>query len=226
MRILLAEDEAALSKAYAQVLIMQGYEVEPVYDGEAALEAANSSTYDLMIFDVMMPKMSGLEVLKALREAGNTTYVIMLTAMSELDDKVEGLELGADEYLTKPIPLKELAARVRSLERRIDTNYNENVLTFGSVKLNVSQQELSAKNSIILAGKETKLMEVLMLNKNKKLSTEYIYNHVWSKDDDSDTGYVWIYISYLKQKLKAINANVDILGEENREFELVEVGFV
>ena len=223
MRILLAEDEAALSKAYAQVLIMQGYEVEQVYDGKEALEAANSGTYDLIIFDVMMPKMSGLEVLKALREAGNTTYVIMLTAMSELDDKVEGLELGADEYLTKPIPLKELVARVRSLERRIDTNYNENVLTFGSVKLNVSQQELSAKNSIILAGKETKLMEVLMLNKNKKLSTEYIYNHVWSKDDDSDTGYVWIYISYLKQKLKAINANVDILGEENREFELVEV---
>ena len=223
MRILLAEDEEALSKAYAQVLIMQGYEVEPVYDGEAALEAANSGTYDLMIFDVMMPKMSGLEVLRALREAGNTTYVIMLTAMSELDDKIEGLESGADEYLTKPIPLKELAARVRSLERRIDTNYNENVLTFGSVKLNVSQQELSAKNSIILAGKETKLMEVLMLNKNKKLSTEYIYNHVWSKDDDSDTGYVWIYISYLKQELKAINANVDILGEENREFELVEV---
>ena len=223
MRILLAEDEEALSKAYAQVLIMQGYEVEPVYDGEAALEAANSGTYDLMIFDVMMPKMSGLEVLRALRETGNTTYVIMLTAMSELDDKIEGLESGADEYLTKPIPLKELAARVRSLERRIDTNYNENVLTFGSVKLNVSQQELSAKNSIILAGKETKLMEVLMLNKNKKLSTEYIYNHVWSKDDDSDTGYVWIYISYLKQKLKAINANVDILGEENREFELVEV---
>ena len=223
MRILLAEDELALSKAYAQVLIMQGYEVEQVYDGKAALEAANSGTYDLMIFDVMMPKMSGLEVLRALREAGNTTYVIMLTAMSELDDKIEGLESGADEYLTKPIPLKELAARVRSLERRIDTNYNENVLTFGSVKLNVSQQELSAKNSIILAGKETKLMEVLMLNKNKKLSTEYIYNHVWSKDDDSDTGYVWIYISYLKQKLKAINANVDILGEENREFELVEV---
>ena len=223
MRILLAEDEEALSKAYAQVLIMQGYEVEPVYDGEAALEAANSGTYDLMIFDVMMPKMSGLEVLKALREAGNTTYVIMLTAMSELDDKIEGLESGAHEYLTKPIPLKELAARVRSLERRIDTNYNENVLTFGSVKLNVSQQELSAKNSIILAGKETKLMEVLMLNKNKKLSTEYIYNHVWSKDDDSDAGYVWIYISYLKQKLKAINANVDILGEEDREFELVEV---
>ena len=223
MKILLAEDEVGLSKAYAQVLIMQGYEVEQVYDGKAALEAANSGTYDLMIFDVMMPKMSGFEVLKALREAGNTTYVIMLTAMSELDDKIEGLELGADEYLTKPIPLKELVARIRSLERRMDTNYNENVLTFGSVKLNVSQQELSAKNSIILAGKETKLMEVLMLNKNKKLSTEYIYNHVWSKDDDSDAGYVWIYISYLKQKLKAINANVDILGEEDREFELVEV---
>ena len=123
MRILLAEDEEALSKAYAQVLIMQGYEVEPVYDGKAALEAANGGTYDLMIFDVMMPKMSGLEVLKALREAGNTTYVIMLTAMSELDDKIEGLELGADEYLTKPIPLKELVARIRSLERRIECTY-------------------------------------------------------------------------------------------------------
>lgn len=223
MKILLAEDEVGLSKAYAQVLIMQGYEVEQTYDGEDALEAANKGTYDLMIFDIMMPKMSGLEVLKALRNAGNTTYVIMLTAMSELDDKIVGLETGADEYLTKPIPLKELVARVRSLERRIDTGFNENVLTFGSMKLNVSRQELSAKNSIILAGKETKLMEVLMLNKNKKLSTEYIYNHVWSKDEDSDTGYVWIYISYLKQKLKAINANVDILGEENREFELVEV---
>jgi len=223
MRILLAEDEEALSKAYAQVLIMQGYEVEPVYDGKAALEAANGGTYDLMIFDVMMPKMSGLEVLKALREAGNTTYVIMLTAMSEVDDKISGLDMGADEYLTKPILLKELVARIRSLERRIDTSFNENVLTFGSVKLNVAEQELSAKNSIILAGKETKLMEVLMKNKNKKLSTEYIYNHVWSKDDECDAGYVWIYISYLKQKLKAINANIEITGEENREFELVEV---
>ena len=223
MRILLAEDEIALSRAYATALEMQGYEVKQAFDGERALELANSEIFDMMILDIMMPKRSGLEVLKELRSSGNTTYVIMLTAMSEVDDKISGLDMGADEYLTKPILLKELVARIRSLERRIDTSFNENVLTFGSVKLNVAEQELSAKNSIILAGKETKLMEVLMKNKNKKLSTEYIYNHVWSKDDDSDTGYVWIYISYLKQKLKAINANVDILGEENREFELVEV---
>ena len=223
MKILLAEDEIALLRAYATALEMQGYEVVQAFDGERALELANNEVFNLMIFDIMMPKKSGLEVLKELRASGNTTYVIMLTAMSEVDDKISGLDMGADEYLTKPILLKELVARIRSLERRIDTSFNENVLTFGSVKLNVAEQELSAKNSIILAGKETKLMEVLMKNKNKKLSTEYIYNHVWSKDDESDAGYVWIYISYLKQKLKAINANIEIMGEENREFELVEV---
>ena len=173
MRILLAEDEIALSRAYATALEMQGYEVKQAFDGERALELANSEIFDMMILDIMMPKRSGLEVLKELRSSGNTTYVIMLTAMSEVDDKISGLDMGADEYLTKPILLKELVARIRSLERRIDTSFNENVLTFGSVKLNVAEQELSAKNSIILAGKETKLMEVLMKNKNKKLSTEY-----------------------------------------------------
>jgi len=223
MKILLAEDEVALSRAYATALEMQGYEVVQAFDGDRALELASNEVFNLMIFDIMMPKRSGLEVLKEIREAGNTTYVMMLTAMSEVDDKISGLDMGADEYLTKPILLKELVARIRSLERRIDTSFNENVLTFGSVKLNVAEQELSAKNSIILAGKETKLMEVLMRNKNKKLSTEYIYNHVWTKDDECDAGYVWIYISYLKQKLKAINANIEIMGEENREFELVEV---
>ena len=223
MKILLAEDEVGLSRAYATAFRMQGYEVVQAFDGERALELASSEIFDLMIFDIMMPKMTGLEVLKKIRDAGNSTYIIILTAMSELNDKIEGLDLGADEYLTKPIDLGELLARIRSLERRIDKNFNENILTFGSVKLNVAEQELSAKNSIILAGKETKLMEVLMLNKNKKLSTDYIYNHVWSKDEDSDAGYVWIYISYLKQKLKAINANIEIMGEENCEFELVEV---
>lgn len=172
MKILLAEDEIALSRAYATALEMQGYEVVQAFDGERALELANNEVFNLMIFDIMMPKKSGLEVLKELRTSGNTTYVIMLTAMSEVDDKISGLDMGADEYLTKPILLKELVARIRSLERRIDTSFNENVLTFGSVKLNVAEQELSAKNSIILAGKETKLMEVLMKNKNKKLSTE------------------------------------------------------
>ena len=223
MKILLAEDEFALSRAYATALKIQGYEVVQAFDGEQALELASNGIFDLMVFDIMMPKMSGLEVLKNIRESGNTTYVIMLTAMSEVDDKIAGLDLGADEYLTKPIELKELIARIRSLERRIDKNFNEKILTFGSVKLNVAEQELSAKNSIILAGKETKLMEVLMLNKNKKLSTDYIYNHVWSKDEDCDAGYVWIYISYLKKKLKAINANIEIMGEENSEFELDEV---
>jgi DNA-binding response regulator len=145
----------------------------------------------------------------------------MITAMGEENDKVTGFDTGADEYMTKPISLAELLARLRSIERRIDTASNENIITKGSVKLNISQQELSATNSIILAGKETKLMEILMLN--KKISTDYIYNQIWSNDEDSDKGYVWIYISYLRQKLKAINANLEIIGEENSDFELIEV---
>lgn len=221
MKILLAEDELGLSNPYARALRMNGYEVDQAFDGEEALDYLNRAKYDLMIFDIMMPKKTGLEVLKEIRKAGNTGYVIMLTAMGEIDDKVAGLDMGADEYLSKPISLKELLARLRSVERRMDTNVGENIITKGSVKLNIAEQELSATNSIILAGKETKLMEILMLN--KKISTDYIYNQIWSKDEDGDKGYVWIYISYLRQKLKAINANLEIIGEENSDFELVEV---
>lgn len=221
MKILLAEDEVSLAKAYAAALRIKRYEVDQAFDGEEALELLNKEKYDVMLCDIMMPKKTGLEVLKELRESGNNCYVIMITAMGEENDKVTGFDTGADEYMTKPISLAELLARLRSIERRIDTASNENIITKGSVKLNISQQELSATNSIILAGKETKLMEILMLN--KKISTDYIYNQIWSNDEDSDKGYVWIYISYLRQKLKAINANLEIIGEENSDFELIEV---
>ena len=221
MKILLAEDELSLSRPCATALRMEGYEVKQAFDGEEALNYASKERYDIILLDIMMPKKTGLEVLKELRDLGNTSYIIMITAMGGLEDKVTGLDLGADEYLSKPVALKELMARLRSMERRMDLNINENILTKGCVKLNIAEQELSAKNSIILAGKETKLMEILMLN--KKLSTDYIYNQIWSKEEDADKGYVWIYISYLRQKLKAINANLEIIGEENCDFELVEV---
>ena len=145
--------------------------------------------------------------------------------MSEIEDKVTGLEAGADDYLTKPISLKELLARLASLERRLD-RFTDKVLTFGSVKLDLAQQEMVSGNSIRLAGKESKLMAFFMLNPNKSLSTKEIFQHVWVKDDDPeiDEGYVFIYISYLRQKLKSIKANLAILGEENGDFTLVRIG--
>lgn len=153
--------------------------------------------------DIMMPNKNGIEALQELRKTEHKTHIIMLTAMSELEDKIIGLDSGADDYLTKPISLKELLARLGSLERRLGT-FSENILSVGDVKLNLSEQELSSKSSVRLSGQETKLMEILMLNQGKELKKMEIYNHIWAKDEDKDDGYVYIYISYLRQKLFAI----------------------
>lgn len=223
LNILLAEDEEQLSRAYTAALKHQGYKVDSVYNGQDALEKAREKMYDVMILDIMMPVKTGLEALREIRAGGDRTHVIMLTAMSEIEDKVTGLEAGADDYLTKPISLKELLARLASLERRLDT-FTEKILTLGGVSFNIAQQELTSVNTIRLAGKEAKLMEFFMLNPNKYLSTAEIFRHVWAKDEDPeiDEGYVFIYVSYLRQKLKAIKADLAILGEEDGEFRLVE----
>ena len=220
MRILLAEDELALSKAYAQVLIMQGYEVEPVYDGKAALEAANGGTYDLMIFDVMMPKMSGLEVLKALREAGNTTYVIMLTAMSELDDKVEGLDLGANDYLTKPFEPKELLARIRAMTRSKMAE-GDSVLEYGNVSMNRASFVLSTKTGEFkLSNKEFQMMELLMSYPKNLISAEKFMEKIWGFDTEADISVVWVYISYLRKKLTSLKADIEIKVTRNLGYSL------
>lgn len=225
LTILLAEDEEQLSRVYTAALKHQGYQVDQVYNGQDAIEKAHENAYDVFILDIMMPIKTGLEALREIRASGDYTHAIMLTAMSEIEDKVTGLEAGADDYLTKPISLKELLARLASLERRLDL-FTDKVLTFGSVKLDLAQQEMVSGNSIRLAGKESKLMAFFMLNPNKSLSTKEIFQHVWAKDDDPeiDEGYVFIYISYLRQKLKSIKANLAILGEENGDFTLVRIG--
>ncbi len=225
LTILLAEDEEQLSRVYTAALKHQGYQVDQVYNGQDAIEKAHENAYDVFILDIMMPIKTGLEALREIRASGDHTQAIMLTAMSEIEDKVTGLEAGADDYLTKPISLKELLARLASLERRLD-RFTDKVLTFGSVKLDLAQQEMVSGNSIRLAGKESKLMAFFMLNPNKSLSTKEIFQHVWAKDDDPeiDEGYVFIYISYLRQKLKSIKANLAILGEENGDFTLVRIG--
>ncbi len=222
MKILLAEDEQQLSRVLETAMTHEGYQVDTAFDGQEAVDLAKENAYDLMILDIMMPVKTGIEALKEIRQSGNTTHVIMLTAMSEVDDKVTGLDAGADDYLTKPFSLKELLARLRSMSRRVAT-FTPNLLQIGQTSLNVGEHELISSNSIRLAGKESKMMEFLMLNAQKSLSTQEIFRHVWSKDEDEDLdeGFVWIYISYLRQKLKAIHADLAILGEEGGSFTLV-----
>ena len=222
MNILLAEDEQQLSRVLETAMTHEGYQVDTAFDGQEAVDLAKENAYDLMILDIMMPVKTGIEALKEIRQTGNTTHVIMLTAMSEVDDKVTGLDAGADDYLTKPFSLKELLARLRSMSRRVAT-FTPNLLQIGQTSLNVGEHELISFNSIRLAGKESKMMEFLMLNAQKSLSTQEIFRHVWSKDEDEDLdeGFVWIYISYLRQKLKAIHADLAILGEEGGSFTLV-----
>ena len=222
MKILLAEDEQQLSRVLETAMTHEGYQVDTAFDGHEAVDLAKENAYDLMILDIMMPVKTGIEALKEIRQTGNTTHVIMLTAMSEVDDKVTGLDAGADDYLTKPFSLKELLARLRSMSRRVAT-FTPNLLQIGQTSLNVGEHELISSNSIRLAGKESKMMEFLMLNAQKSLSTQEIFRHVWSKDEDEDLdeGFVWIYISYLRQKLKAIHADLAILGEEGGSFTLV-----
>ena len=222
MKILLAEDEQQLSRVLETAMTHEGYQVDTAFDGQEAVDLAKENAYDLMILDIMMPVKTGIEALKEIRQTGNTTHVIMLTAMSEVDDKVTGLDAGADDYLTKPFSLKELLARLRSMSRRVAT-FTPNLLQIGQTSLNVGEHELISFNSIRLAGKESRMMEFLMLNAQKSLSTQEIFRHVWSKDEDEDLdeGFVWIYISYLRQKLKAIHADLAILGEEGGSFTLV-----
>lgn len=220
MRILLAEDEKALSRAVATVLqVKGGYEVDAVYDGEAALEAARQNVYDVCVFDIMMPKMDGITALETLRREGNTTPVLMLTAKAELDDRVKGLDAGADDYLPKPFQMAELLARLRSLTRRAG-HYSPKQLQIGNVTLDLEQQELKAENSIRLAKKEARLMEYVMVNPEKAFSEEELLTHVW-KDEDVDGQVVWIYISYLKSKLDAISAEYTIEGEPGGPYHLV-----
>ncbi|CCF02504.1 response regulator transcription factor [Streptococcus macedonicus] len=223
MKILVAEDEIQMNRVLTTALTHEGYDVDSVYDGQAAIDMANENAYDVMVMDIMMPVKSGIEAVQEIRQTGNQSHIIMLTAMAEVDDRVTGLDAGADDYLTKPFSLKELLARLRSMSRRVDTNFTSNILTVGTVTLNVGEQELVSQNTIRLAVKESKMLEFFMLNVGKKLSTDQIFNHVWANDKDDpeiDNGYVFIYVSYLRQKLKSIGANVVIEGEEMGDYEL------
>lgn len=220
MKILLAEDEPQLNRVITVALTSSGYDVTSVFNGQKAVDAVKENAFDVLILDIMMPVMDGVTALKTIREMGDRSYVIMLTAKAEIDDRVNGLESGADDYLTKPFSLKELIARLRSRERRSD-NYSNPHMTFGDLELKADQQELLAHNSIRLTNKETDLLSYLIMNQGKSLATEEILRHVWKNDSEADKQIVWVYISYLRQKLKSIQSKVEILGEKDGSFELI-----
>lgn len=221
MKILVAEDEPQLLRVLTVAIEHAGYDVDPVDNGLKAVEHAKENSYDVIMLDIMMPVMDGITALKKIRESGDKTYILMLTAKAEVDDRVTGLDSGADDYLTKPFSLKELLARLRSKERRED-DFTPNKLELGDVTLNVSKQELVSHNSIRLSGTETQLMNYFLLNQNKELSTEELLNHVWKNDIDANADVVWIYVSYLRQKLQSIQSSVRIEGDKGGSYKLVK----
>lgn len=217
MRILVAEDEQQLSHVLSSAMTASGYQVDIANNGQEAVEQAKENAYDVIILDIMMPVKSGLEALKEIRATGNRTYIMMLTAMGEEDDKVTGLDTGADDYLTKPFSLKELLARLRSRQRR-DDSYQVDVLEFGDLTLNGNDQSLESHNSISLTNQENRLLQYFILNANKELSVNELISHVWDENDTVDQEDLWINICYLRQKLQAIQSQVTISGEKTGPF--------
>ena len=215
MKLLFAEDEIGLSEAVVDVLQYHKYSVDAVYDGQDALDYALSGHYDGIILDIMMPKLSGLQVLERLRAARVGTPILLLTAKAEVDDRIKGLDLGADDYLTKPFAMGELLARIRAMLRRRE-EFTPDLLEMGNLRLNRHSYELSVgENRLLLPKLEFQMMELFMINRGIYLSTEDILVKVWGYDTDADIGIVWVYISYLRKKLSALGANVALKAKRN-----------
>ncbi len=221
MKILFAEDTRDLNRAVTVLLTREGYDVDSAADGEEALNYIKTESYDGIILDIMMPKVSGIEVLTTLRKMNDSTPVLLLTAKAEVDDRVSGLDAGADDYLTKPFAMKELLARIRSMLRR-RTRYSAEELHFEGLSLRSENLELAAENSVRLSMKEFELMRLLISNPDKELSTEFILNRLWAGEPDAGADTVYLYISYLRGKLKAVDANVRIEGNRGGSFRLTK----
>lgn len=223
MRLLLAEDERSLSRALVTILNRNGFEADAVYDGKAALEAIESGNYDGAVLDIMMPKMNGLEVLKTIRDKKNLIPILMLTAKAEIDDKVEGLDLGANDYLTKPFAAKELLARIRTMIRT-QTTQTESILYVGNITLNRATFELtSPTGSFRLANKEFQMMEMFLCNQGHSITHTRLLEKIWGDEKQVQTNVVWMYISYLRKKLEALHANLQITEASHAEY-ILEVG--
>lgn len=222
MKLLLAEDEQSLAKALIKILEKNHYTAEAVYNGEDALHYLESGNYDAAILDVMMPKMDGITVVRKLREQGNLMPVIMLTAKAEVDDKVLGLDSGANDYLTKPFDTKELLARIRAMTR--GQQAADSRLTFGNMTLDRATFELSSPSgSLRLANREFQMMELLMTNPRQLISSERFLEKIWGYESNTEANVIWVYVSYLRKKLTALNANIQIKASRNAGYSLEEM---
>lgn len=221
MRILLAEDEKALSRVLVAIFEKNNYSVDPVYDGADALAYLQSGNYDVAVLDIMMPKMDGITVLRKLRETGSCMPVLMLTAKSEVEDKVLGLDSGANDYLAKPFDTKELLARIRAITR--NQTSADNKLRMGNVTLDRATFELaSPTGSFRLANKEFQMMEYMMSNPHHVIATERFLERIWGYDSEVEINVVWVYISYLRKKLDALHADIRIKASRNAGYSLEE----
>ena len=222
MRLLLAEDEEMLSAAIVAMLTHHNFSVDPVYDGQDAIDYLMTGDYDGAILDIMMPKKDGITVLKELRAAGMATPVLMLTAKSQLEDKIEGLDSGADDYLTKPFAMEELVARVRAITRR-QPEFTDTKLTFADMELRRNDLALSGPNGELhLANKEYQIMEMLMVNPGQVIPTERFMEKVWGYDSDAEINVVWVNISGLRKKITEIGAHVQIKAARGVGYLLAE----
>ena len=213
MRLLYAEYEKSLARAVSTILRKNNYSVDVVYDGQDALDYLETENYDGAILDVMMPGADGFEVLRRMRARGDSTPVLLLTAKSEVDDRVAGLDSGANDYLTKPFDMKELLARIRAMTRVLSVQPDKTI-SFGKVTLDCASYDLNGPGgSTKLAGKEFQMMEMLMRNPRKLVSTETFMDRIWGYDSEAELNIVWVYISTLRKKLKGIDADVEIKAQ-------------
>ena len=225
MRLLIIEDEYKLSEAMSESLRRENYIVDVSYDGEDGLNKALKGIYDVIILDLMLPKINGFEILKYIRKEKISTHVIILSAKSELEDKVKGLDIGADDYMTKPFYIKELLARLRVFSRR-NGEIQDNSLLFGNLKLDLKTCEISnieTNQSMVLSGKEFALIEFLFRNKNQVVNRDQITERIWGYESDSQYNNVEVYLSFIRKKIKFLEANMRIKAIRGLGYILEEI---
>ena len=225
MKILVVEDEFNLADIIASKLREEKYDVDISLDGEDGLNNALSGIYDLIILDIMLPKIDGIEILKELRKNNVESKVIMLTSKSLLEDKLIGFKNGANDYITKPFHIEELIARVNVWIRNGDVNINKDILEFGDMELNIRTSTISCKKnneSINISYKELMILEYLMNNTNQIISKDQIYNKIWGFDTEFESNNLEVYLSFVRKKLKIIDSNVTIKSIRGMGYKLEE----
>ncbi len=222
MRVLIAEDELELAKGLKFLLEKNKFTVDTVYDGAEALAYFQGRAYDVVVLDIMMPKVNGLEVLRRIREMGSKVPILMLTAKAEIEDRVAGLEAGADDYLPKPFASREFIARVKALSRR-NAGYTDLCLTVGKVQLDCNRYELSCgAKTVRLNNKEFQLMELFMRNPRLVFSAAHLMDKIWGQDSEADMNVVWTYVGFIRKKLKQIDGDIEIRTVRGAGYSLEE----